>query len=200
MAQQALILTLAYGLGSLPFGVWISRALGTADLRRHGSGGSGATNVLRRHGWAAALLVAGLDGAKGWLAAAWLPRMVEGAGLDLSAAAGLAAVAGHVWPVFARFRGGKGVATSAGVVLAIAPPALAGAALIFALVVALTRKVSPGSVAAAAALPLLLYATGPADPPWLGVGLGSMLFVLVLFTHRKNLGKLRRGEEPNIGR
>lgn len=202
MAQPALVLVLAYLLGSIPTGLWISRALGTADLRTRGSGSAGATNVLRFHGWAAALPVALLDGAKGWIAAALLPGLGESAtGFAdwLPAAAGFAAALGHVWPALARFRGGKGVATAAGAALAIRPLAAAAAVGLFVVAVLATRRVSAGSLAAAAVLPALFYLLEPSrgSAP---VAFGIALLALILWTHRRNVANLLAGTEPRIGR
>src|SRR5207247_6624801 len=146
-------------LGSIPFGYLIVRANAGADIRETGSGGTGATNVSRRAGKFAGLPTLWLDALKG-LAAVWLARFVAGSDQNagwLVAVAGLTVILGHMYPVWLGFRGGKGVATGLGVFLGLAPIAAGLAAILFLIVVVLTRYVSAGSIAAAAALPLLVW-------------------------------------------
>lgn len=192
--RDAVLTVVAYLLGSVPFGVLAARAKGGVDLRRVGSGNIGATNVLRAVGKGAAALTLLGDIGKG-AAAVGLGRWfgVSPAALALVA---LAAVAGHLLPVFAGFRGGKGVATTLGVVLA-AMPAVGGLLLLIWLAVAaIWRYSSLAALAAAAALPVLAWALDGRPPM---VALGAALLLLVLVRHRENIARLRRGTEGKIG-
>lgn len=192
-------LAVAYLLGSTPF-AWIAgKALKGIDLRQHGSGNLGATNVLRTLGTPAAVVVLLLDAAKGALPVLMFRDWFGGApGIWWPAAFGLAAIAGHVRPYAGVFRGGgKGVATASGVFAALSPAAYGIAALVFALTVWRTRYVSLGSMLAAAALAVAsvsLY--GPVAPRTL---LAVMIAGFVVYTHRANIGRLRRGEESRVG-
>ncbi|MBV9925812.1 MAG: glycerol-3-phosphate 1-O-acyltransferase PlsY [Acidobacteria bacterium] len=201
---HAAVVSLAYLLGSIPFGYLLVRLLVGGDVRETGSGGTGATNVTRRAGKGVGILTLLLDLLKGTaavLAARALLGPGEGA-LWWVCAAGAAAVIGHVFPVWLRFRGGKGVATGLGVFLALAPIATLCAALVFVTVVWLWRYVSLGSVVAAAVLPLAVWSLSA-----LGVGdraPGPLLMLsilgaaLIIFMHRANIGRLRRGEESKF--
>jgi glycerol-3-phosphate acyltransferase PlsY len=204
LATYLLAVGLGYLLGSLPSGLWIGRLGGVADVRRTGSGSSGATNVTRARGPGAGALVLAIDLAKGWVAAAWLPVLVEPAPGDaLALSAGMAAVVGHVWPVLAHFRGGKGAATAGGVVLAVCPAAFAVCVGLFALVVVLTRVASLGSLAATFGLPPVLWllqtrfdTTVPASLYLFSFALAA----LIVWTHRRNIGDLLAGRERKVGR
>lgn len=188
----------SYLLGAVPSGLLIVRARRGFDVRRFGSGSSGATNVLRVAGWGVALPVLALDMAKGALAAAVAALLAPSPGWvwPVAAAAGLAAVVGHVVPIWAGFHGGKGVATSAGAALALAPLALGISLAIFGLVLAVGRRVSAASIAAALALPLSAWATGR---PW-AIGFAMAASVVVLLAHRANLRSLAEGREPRLAR
>jgi acyl phosphate:glycerol-3-phosphate acyltransferase len=188
-----------YLLGSIPTSVLVTRALGGFDIRSRGSGSAGGTNVLRTLGWMPALLVAVVDVGKGFLAVA-LARAL-GAGAAVEALAAGAAIAGHVWPLFASFRGGKGVATAAGAFLALQPLAVAASALVFFPIVFLSRIVSVASMSAGVALPLALAwmrwgMDRPVPDPV--ILLAAALAVFVLWTHRANVARLRQGTEPRI--
>lgn len=189
----------AYLLGSIPFGIFMARLFGGADVRRSGSGNIGATNVARVVGPLAGILTLLLDGAKGffavWLAARWM----HGEALAM-VLAGLFAMLGHCFPVWLGFRGGKGVATAAGVFLALCPPAMLAAFILFLLVVGFWRYVSLASIAAAAALPLLIYLLwAPRFAPPQSVTLTSLaIAALVIYQHRGNISRLARGEEPKF--
>ena len=196
MNPQALLLVLAgYLLGSLSFAVLLVRLRTGKDIRAEGSGNAGATNVLRAHGKKLAAAVALLDVAKG-TAAVLLVRLVT-ADPRYAAAAGVAAVLGHVFPVFYAFRGGKGVATAVGAFLALAPLATLLCVAVFVLVVALTRFVSLGSVIAIVLLPpvagLLFRA------PRSAVLASAAIALLVVVKHMENLKRLARGEERRLG-
>ena len=191
--QQTLALTLAYLVGSIPFAFIVARRRGV-DLRARGSKNVGASNVLRTTGVATALTAMCLDAVKGALAVLIAFRLSNG--LVLPVAAGLASVVGHIYPVWLGFRGGKGVATAAGVFAVLAPAALAAASAVFVLTVWLTRYISIGSIAAAAAL-AIVAATG--EHP-LVVTIGAIVAAgLIVFRHRENLARLRTGTERRVG-
>jgi glycerol-3-phosphate acyltransferase PlsY len=183
---------LGYLLGSIPFGLVLTRLAGLGDIRKVGSGNIGATNVLRtgRKGLAAATLL--LDSGKG--AAAVL--IAQQFGPDMAALAGGAAFLGHCFPVWLRFKGGKGVATFLGVMLAIAWPAGLACCATWLAVAALLRWSSLAALASAALAPL--YAWAWAD--WLRVELAIFLAVIVFVRHHANIRRLLKGEEPKIGR
>jgi glycerol-3-phosphate acyltransferase PlsY len=183
----------AYAVGSLPFGLWLVRAQGV-DLRTIGSGNIGATNVWRVAGRAIALLVLVLDAGKGALAVL-LARVVVDEPYALAACA-IAVVAGHVWPIWARFHGGKGVATAVGAFALIEPVAVVWCVMVFGCVVAMTRYVSAGSLAAAIVLPMVTRLAGAGG--WVTLG-ASLTAALVVWRHRSNIARLRRGVEPRLG-
>src|SRR5271165_6942050 len=146
----------AYLLGSIPFGLLLGKLFGAADIRKAGSGNIGATNVARVAGPLAGVLTLLLDAAKGALAVLLAARLTNDSALWMMIA-GLCALVGHCFPIWLGFRGGKGVATAAGVFLVLCPLAFVGAAILFFLVVLYWRFVSLGSMSAAAAMPLLIY-------------------------------------------
>jgi glycerol-3-phosphate acyltransferase PlsY len=185
---------LSYVLGSVPFSLLASRLKGV-DLRAHGSGNLGATNAIRVLGPAIGVPVLLADVAKGLVAVAVIPRL---AGADASWApilCGVAAVLGHVWSVFLKLRGGKGVATAAGAFFALAPRGVAIALAVFLVVLLTSRFVSLSSIAAALALPIALWGTG-ASQPVVAAGLG--LAILVVVRHRANVARLLAGTESRI--
>ncbi len=188
----ALIFLAAYLIGSIPFGVVIARALGLGDLRKIGSGNIGATNVLRTGNKGAAAATLLLDGAKG--AVAVLAGRYFG-GEIAAELAGLGAFLGHLYPVWLRFRGGKGVATFLGVMLALAWPVGLAACATWAAFAAAFRFSSLAALAAAISAPIWLVVFGPAQAAWLGLVLAS----LVLLRHRANIRRLLAGTEPRIG-
>ena len=207
------VIVIAYLLGSIPFGYLIVRATQGADVRETGSGGTGATNVSRRAGKAAGVLTLLLDAFKGAAAVAiakvmlGLPvfgeRALSGASLENAywwvAAAAIAVILGHIFPVWLRFRGGKGVATGVGVFLMLTPLAVAFAGLIFVLVVWQTRYVTLGSILAVVAIPFFLLSRNvfsqPVNP-FLPIMCAAMaVAVLIVFAHRENIGRLMNGTE-----
>lgn len=201
-AAVALVAVPAYLLGALPWGLWVGFARGL-DVRRHGSGNLGATNVYRTLGPRYGLPVLALDAAKGAAAVAWVrlgpwggafPGGAEWAALT----AGLAAIVGHVLTVFAGFRGGRGVATTVGVFLALTPAAMGLGIAAFAVAFALTRRVSVGSLALAVVYPLGIAGTvhGPGRAKLLAAGLA--VAALIVWRHLPNIRRLARGEEPRI--
>ena len=191
-----------YLLGSCPTSVPISRRLYGSDIRGHGSGNPGATNMFRAFGWRPALTVLALDAAKGYipaLLAVWLAGGGPVPAATLGLAAGAAATLGHCHSLFAGFRGGKGVATAAGAFLATYPAVVAGGLAVFAALLALSRYVSAASIGAAVAMPAILlafrYRPDPAAP-LADVCLATALAGFIVFTHRSNLARLRQGREP----
>jgi glycerol-3-phosphate acyltransferase PlsY len=189
----AIVLT-AYFFGSIPFAWIFAWGVAGVDVRSVGSGNVGATNVLRTSGTTAAFLTAALDVAKGAAAvglAQWL-----GASGGVAAAAGVAAVLGHVYPVWLKFRGGKGVAAACGAFLVLAPAATGMAIAVFVLTVWGSRFVSAGSVAAAVALAPLVYL---ADASRSTVGAATVAAFLIVMRHRANIIRLLDGSEPRLG-
>ncbi len=180
-----------YFLGSIPFGLVLTRLAGLGDVREIGSGNIGATNVLRtgRKGLALATLV--LDGGKGAAAALLLARW----GGDLGLIAGLASVLGHNFPVWLRFKGGKGVATSIGVLIAVAWPAGLLACLTWLATALVFRYSSLAALVALGAAPFYMYWLADGHP----TALAAALAVLAIVRHRANIGRLLRGQEPKIG-
>jgi len=194
-APAAFLVAVAYLLGSVSFAVLLVRSATGKDIRTEGSGNAGATNVLRAHGKALGLAVAALDVGKGAAAVA-LVRLAT-ADSRYSAAAGFAAVLGHVFPIFYGFRGGKGVATAFGAFLVLAPLAALVCAGIFFAVVAATRYVSLASVVAMVALPPVAGSLFHARPPV--VVAAAATAILVVLKHRENLKRLARGTERKVG-
>ena len=188
-------MAMAYLLGSIPFALLLSRRWSAVDPRSVGSGNLGATNVMRSSGVAAGVLVAVLDAAKGAASVAIAARVVPGNPVA-PAAAGLAAILGHVYPVGLRFRGGKGVATACGVFSVLTPAAMPPALAIFIGVVWLTKYVSLGSLLATLALPPIAYAVG-ASAPAVVAAFGAA--AIIVLRHRSNLGRLWAGTERRIG-
>jgi glycerol-3-phosphate acyltransferase PlsY len=193
-----LVLAAAFLLGALPFSAWIARAHGI-DLREHGSGNLGATNVYRSVGWKQGVLALLLDAAKGTVAVL-LARAAAGPGGALPAAAGFVAVLGHMLTPFAGFRGGKGVATGLGVFLGLAPLATAAGFLIWASVLALCGWVSLASGMAAVLLPGLVWITRDTLGERTGwvLALSAVTALLVIWRHRANWQRLSRGREQAI--
>jgi glycerol-3-phosphate acyltransferase PlsY len=195
MTGDALVVLGAYLLGSIPFGYLLPRILRGDDIRRHGSGNVGATNVWRVYGLWLGLPVAVLDVLKGLVPAAlglWL------GGDWVGVLAGAAAMLGHARPVYLGFsKGGKMVATAGGVALALAPFAAFGCAVVWIAVFALTRYASLASMLAAVALPLLCLALGSS---WPVVAFTALAALGVLALHRQNVRRLLRGTEPRFAR
>lgn len=198
--HPALLAILAYVAGSIPAALIAGRLHGV-DLRTQGSGNLGATNVVRVLGWKTGLAVFLFDAAKGAIPVALFPGWSAGT-IDprlLALGYGLAAVAGHVRPVFLRFgKGGKGVATATGVFAALAPVPMLIAFTVFVVVVLVSGYVSLGSLISAAVLPAVLaYTAGVRSPVFI---VSVLLAAFVFWTHRANIGRLRRGEEHRFGK
>ena len=221
LMHSFLVIPLAYLLGSIPFGYLIVRASKRADIRETGSGGTGATNVSRRAGKGAGVLTLVLDALKGaaavviakvllglptLVAQGWVVSFRQDANNFASienpywwvAAAAIAVIVGHIFPVWLGFRGGKGVATGVGVFLVLAPLAVAFAGLVFLVIVLLTRYVSLGSIVAAAAIPLIILVQSYITPRidfWPVMTAAVVGAALIIFAHRANIERLIRGTE-----
>ncbi len=187
-------LLLGYALGSIPFGLLLTRFAGLGDVRDIGSGNIGATNVLRtgRKGLAAATLL--LDAAKG--AVAVLLAQAAWPEANLGWVAGIAAFIGHLYPSWLRFKGGKGVATMIGIVAALLWPAALIVVAVWLLALAVTRRSSVGGMSGALAAPVAAFTLGRSDLALIFLGLA----LLILWTHRANIGRLIDGTEPRVGK
>ena len=189
----------AYLLGSVASAVWIGKMLYGIDVRQHGSGNAGATNVIRVLGYKAGIPVMLFDVFKGWLAvqiAVWIP--IPGLSAEMMIyvriGMGLAAVLGHVFPVYAGFKGGKGVGTIAGVGISLFPLAILLVLVVFIVVLAITHFVSLASILASLVFPLVVYFIIGERNPGL-IGLSVLVAVFIPATHRKNIHRLLKGEE-----
>ncbi len=192
------LLVLAYLAGSVPTSFVVGRVFHGIDLREHGSGNLGATNAFRVLGAKSALPVVFLDVAKGFVPV-WLFPSLSGGGFGWTLAFAGAAIVGHMFSVWVGFRGGKGIATSAGAFLALAPWAVLGGLLVWCAVTFPTGYVSLGSIVTAAVLPLLVALTPHQGGASL-VGFAAALAVVVVWAHRGNIRRLARGEEHRFGR
>ncbi|MCU0474159.1 MAG: glycerol-3-phosphate 1-O-acyltransferase PlsY [Bacteroidales bacterium] len=193
---------LAYLLGSIPTAVWVGKYFHGVDVREHGSGNAGATNTIRVLGWKTGIPVLIVDLAKGWLAA-MLPLFLKLAPPDsalltnLQIITGLTAIIGHIFPVFAGFRGGKGVATVFGVLLAIHPGVTLICFGVFLVILILTGIVSVSSMSAGIAFPIFLLTIF--DTPSLVFKIFSVVVAIALLvTHRNNIKRLLKGEEKKL--
>ena len=194
----------AYLLGSIPVGYLLVRIFRRQDIRTVGSGNIGATNVLRTEGKGLGLATFALDVVKGaaavllgaWVAGPVLPMVPQ---RDVEALAALFAVLGHMFPVWLRFRGGKGVATGFGVFLVAAPWAALAAITLFAIVFALTRYVSLGSIIGAGSFPVLAYFTVHGQRPAFFVAVQAIVALLIIVKHHPNIRRLLAGNEHRFG-
>lgn len=209
-----LILGLSYLIGSIPASVWAGRLFESVDVREHGSGNAGATNTFRVVGWKAGVVAGVVDLGKGIVAAGAIPFLIGMEGIPhwgllpweaevvLCISAGLTAVVGHIFPVWAGFRGGKGVNTSAGVLLALTPQTTLMVLGLFVVVLLVSRYVSLASMTAAVAFPSAvairryLFGIDRLDPSLLFFGL--FLCIAVIVAHRGNIQRLWRGNESRI--
>ncbi len=199
---KALILLLAYLIGSIPTSVWVGKFFYGIDVREHGSGNAGATNTIRVLGAKAGIPVFFVDLLKGFFAVRllfltdfYIPE--TGSFINFQLFLGLAAMFGHIFPVFAGFRGGKGVATLSGVVFAIQPYATLTIFFVFIVTLLITRYVSLSSMVAAFTFPLLLIFVFPTKTPSLVI-FAFILAILMLFTHQKNIERLIKREESKF--
>jgi glycerol-3-phosphate acyltransferase PlsY len=214
MLLLAIIVILSYLVGSIPNSILISKAVSGIDIRNHGSGNAGGTNVMRVLGWKYGLVVIFLDALKGAIAVVIISRLFYGplpfenvSPFDdftlVQIIAGMSAVIGHVWTVFAGFKGGKGIATALGMLLTLITVDMLIAVGIFTLVVLISRYVSLGSIIAAISVPLTLFVRENlfhVDIPGYSTLLPFIIAVtaLVIFTHRKNLVRIINGNENKI--
>ncbi|HXA85630.1 MAG TPA: glycerol-3-phosphate 1-O-acyltransferase PlsY [Candidatus Dormibacteraeota bacterium] len=206
------VAVVSYLLGSIPFGYVLVRIFRGEDIRQTGSGNIGATNVARSGAKGLGIATLALDAIKGALAV-WLAAFIAGSKynscgdglsegfcvhpLRLMATAALVAVLGHIFPVWLRFKGGKGVATALGVFCVLFPKAILVALAIFILVVAVTRYVSLGSILGAVAFPVAAYFMQDAD--WLSLLLASGVSLIIIVKHHQNIGRLLGGTEHRFG-
>jgi len=198
MPAAVLWLLASYFMGAIPTSYLLSRLFAGIDLRQHGSGNLGATNLYRVLGWKYAVPAAAVDIAKGAIPVLVFAPQVSHSQL-FALACGVAAILGHVFSVFVGFKGGKGVATAAGVMLGLAPLALAVSAVVWALLVRLTGYVSVGSIAAAVVLPLAVYLLEDSTSPAL-LWIAAAIAAGVIFLHKGNIQRLLKGTESRFGR
>ncbi len=196
------VFLLAYFLGSIPAAVWIGKLFHNIDVREHGSGNAGTTNVIRVLGWKTGIPVLLIDISKGWLATmlpVYFHLAEKGSAMatNLQIVAGIVAIIGHIFPILAKFRGGKGVATIFGVLLAIHPLLTLSCSGIFLIVLLITGIVSVSSMSAGLAFPLFLFLFF--NTPSVIFKIFTILVAIALvITHRKNIGRLLKGEEPRL--
>jgi glycerol-3-phosphate acyltransferase PlsY len=193
MALSLAGLVAAYLIGAIPVGLLVARLAGGVDIRREGSGNIGATNVLRTLGPAAGVITLLGDIVKGYFATSAAGALGGEAWLGAGA---VAAVAGNCWPVFLRFRGGKGVATGLGAFLRAAPLAVLPAALVWIVVTALTRYVSLASILACVGFVAAAWALGAARPVVAGA---AAVALIIIWRHQQNIQRLRAGTESRLG-
>jgi glycerol-3-phosphate acyltransferase PlsY len=194
----AIYLPLAYLLGSIPFGYLIVKLTQGRDVRTAGSGNIGATNVGRVAGKSLGVLTLLLDAGKGW-AAIWLVAQFTQQHFPSEVAAAVVVVIGHMFPVWLKFKGGKGVATAVGAYLPICWPAVLGGLIVWVVVVGIWRYVSLGSLLAAAAMPLLIYRLYEPQPVPVELTAGAVaISALIILKHRDNIGRLIAGNENRL--
>jgi len=202
MIELLILLIVSYLVGSTPTSIITSRLIYKTDIREHGSGNAGATNVFRTFGWKPALFVTLVDGFKGWLpafvAGHFMSENILFAGNPdlLMILAGFAAILGHTYTIFAGFRGGKGVGTAAGMLIALFPIAVPICLAVFILTLMFTGIVSLGSMLAAITLPLSLYFLGGVVESSVTLKIFALLIPLfIIYTHRSNIQRMREGTE-----
>lgn len=214
MLSLFLIVLISYFLGSVPGALWSSKGLHGVDIRNYGSKNAGATNAFRVVGWQAGVLATIVDMGKGYLSAGVVASYVRidplpalgifgwDVGVLVGLIAGLAAIVGHMFPIFARFEGGKGVNTAAGILLALAPLTMLYTMIVFAGVLFSSRYVSLGSITAAVAFPTIAairrFGFGADIDPSLIV-IGILIATAIVVAHRSNIGRLLRGNENEVG-
>lgn len=195
LAIDLAILWICYIIGAIPTGLLVARRLGGIDIREHGSKNIGMTNVWRVLGWKAGLTTLLIDVVKAMLAVLWLPLQGGEAIPALAVFAGLAVLIGNFFNVFLNFKGGKGVATSLGVFLALAPEAILCVFVLFVLIVAITGYISLGSLIGAILFPVAVYyfqGTGPV------LYMVVIVSLLIIYKHRANIGRLMNGTESKF--
>jgi glycerol-3-phosphate acyltransferase PlsY len=200
--RTSIVFFLAYILGSIPSAVWIGKKFHNIDVREHGSGNAGTTNTIRVLGWKAGMPVLLMDLGKGWLAT-MLPvffALAEPGSseiINFQILAGIVAIIGHIFPVFAGFRGGKGVATAFGVLLALHFLLTVSCFGVFVVMLLLTGISSVSSMSAGIAFPILLFTVFDTHSIIFKV-FSIIIAVALIITHRKNIGRLIKGEEPKL--
>ena len=199
MMQSFIFILMAYGLSATPFGFLIGKAVKGIDIREHGSRNIGATNVFRVVGKKWGILVFILDALKGFVGVclpAWLGYSYR---IPMQLSLAVASLLGHTFPFWLRFKGGKGVATSFGVFLAVSPIPTLLTFGVFAVVFGISHILSLGSLAAALSFPLIMTLTSRTHPDFLWLlSISLLLTVFICYTHRKNIERLRRGEEKKL--
>lgn len=204
MLNILLILFVAYLIGSFPTALITGKILKKIDIREHGSGNAGATNVFRVLGWKAGLVVLFIDMFKGFASVWWIPNIAlvnPEIAVYIQILAGLAAIAGHIWTIFAGFRGGKGVGTAAGVFLGLQPGPVIICLIIFIGVVYKTKYVSLGSMIAAFLLPIILLVQKfflQVEITLPMIVLSILLAIMIIVTHRSNINRLIQGTESEF--
>ena len=204
MLNILLALFIAYLIGSFPTAIIAGKLLKKIDIREHGSGNAGATNVFRVLGWKAGIVVLLIDMFKGFAAVWWVPGIAvvnPETFIYVQIFAGIASIAGHIWTIFAKFRGGKGVGTAAGVFLGLQPGPVMICLLIFIGVVYKTRYVSLGSMIGAILLPIILLVQFfflQVDIPIPMIVVSILLAFLIIITHRSNINRLIQGTESQL--
>jgi glycerol-3-phosphate acyltransferase PlsY len=188
------VVGIAYLLGAIPFGYLLVRWKTGSDVRSKGSGNIGATNVLRTTGRVAGIATLLLDIAKGWFAV-WVAGRLTGHDLFWMSVAALAVMAGHAYPVFLGFKGGKAVASFVGAFLCLTPAALAAEAIIFVVIVAWTRHISMGSIVGAATLPLAIWLVCKLAVPAVAAAIAG---AFIIYRHSSNIHRLRAGTESRF--
>lgn len=203
MVDFILVIIIAYLLGSIPTAIIAGKILKKIDIREHGSGNAGATNVFRVLGWKAALVVLLIDMLKGFVPVFWIAALIHGGGdlIYYQLFAAVAAIAGHVWTIFAGFRGGKGVGTAAGAFLGLAPAQVGLALLIFIIVISATKYVSLGSLLASLFFLVLLTIKKfmlSGNVPDILFYLSILVVLVIWYAHRSNIRRLLSGTENKL--
>ena len=204
MIDAIIILVISYIIGSIPTAIIAGKWLKKIDIRKHGSGNAGATNVFRTLGWKAGITVLLIDMFKGFIPVYWIAGLFHqnpDTLIYLQLLAGICAILGHIWTIFAGFKGGKGVGTSAGVFLGLAPLALGIALLVFVIIVWLTRYVSLGSILAALTLLIILllqkFVLNMFVPDIL-LYVCTVIVILIWVAHKENIKRLLKGDENKL--
>lgn len=190
----------AYLAGSIPTAVWYGKIFHGVDVRQHGSGNAGATNSLRTLGKKAGIIVLIVDFLKGFLAVKAASLFLAETDSILPLIMGLAVIAGHIFPIFAQFRGGKGVATAMGVLVATFPWAALGCMVVFMIIVFATKYVSLGSILGALAFPIqLTFNLWNDNADKYAIGFAWLIFIILAVMHRQNIQRLLKGTESKFG-
>lgn len=200
MALMIFSTIFAYLAGSIPTAVWYGKIFHGVDVRQHGSGNAGATNSLRTLGKKAGIIVLIVDFLKGFLAVKAASLFSTETDSILPLIMGLAVIAGHIFPIFAQFRGGKGVATAMGVLVATFPWAALGCVIVFMIIVFATKYVSLGSILGALAFPIqLTFNLWNDNANKYAIGFAWLIFIILAVMHRQNIQRLLKGTESKFG-